>query len=94
MSNDKRQEMLEIIERTICQERQSQYGNPENSFGLIAEYWSTYLQRPINPIQVADMMELLKIARSQNQAYHEDNYIDRAGYAILAGVIAARRSEQ
>lgn len=94
MSNDKRQEMLEIVEKTICQERQSQYGAPENSFGLIAEYWSTYLQRPINAVQVADMMELLKIARSQHQTFHEDNYIDRAGYAILAGVIAARRSEQ
>ena len=94
MSNDKRQEMLEIVEKTICQERQSQYGEPENSFGLIAEYWSVYLQRPITAVQVADMMELLKIARSQNQSYHEDNYIDRAGYAILAGEIAARRSAQ
>jgi hypothetical protein len=28
---------------TICGERQDQYGNPEDSFALVAKYWSTYL---------------------------------------------------
>jgi hypothetical protein len=59
---------LEIING----ERQDSYGNPEDSFALIAEYWSTYLRAKkkrsgsdtsVYPIDVAEMMALFKIAR-------------------------------
>lgn len=89
MSVTSRKQLLEAVEQCILGARQDVYGNPEDSFSIIADYWSTYLERVIRPHQVADMMELLKIARRQGQEFHLDNYIDGAGYAILAGELGA-----
>lgn len=56
----------------------------------IAILWMAYLQVktgqlvPIEAEDVAWMMSLLKTARSVN-AYHEDNYVDAAAYAAIAG---------
>ena len=72
-------------------ERQDSYGNPEDSFGLIAEYWSTYLRKEYNSDHhhlrakdVAHMMMLLKLARCSGQQSKRDNYIDIQGYAAIA----------
>ena len=91
MSVENRKDIIEKVASTILGARQDTYGNPEDSFSLISQYWSVYLRIEITPTQVADMMELLKIARRQNQQFHLDNYIDGAGYAILAGELAAER---
>jgi hypothetical protein len=81
---------LEIING----ERQDSYGNPEDSFALIAEYWSTYLRAKkkksgsdtsIYPQEVAEMMALFKIARMSGQKTTADSYADCAGYIGLAG---------
>lgn len=71
--------------------RQDSYGNPEDSFGLIAEYWSTYLRKEYNSDHhhlrakdVAHMMMLFKIARCTGQQSRRDNYIDIQGYAAIA----------
>jgi hypothetical protein len=58
--------------------------------------WRTYIshveERPydssILPHDVANMMILVKIARSMYGDYHEDNFVDAAGYAALAGMLA------
>lgn len=89
MSEEIRKNIVEKVAKTILNDRQDTYGSPENSFQLIAMYWGLYLGINIRPDQVADMMELLKVARRQNQPFHLDNYIDSAGYAILAGELAS-----
>lgn len=89
MSEETRKNIIEKVAKTILSDRQDTYGSPENSFQLIALYWGLYLGVNIRSDQVADMMELLKIARRQNQPFHLDNYIDSAGYAILAGELAS-----
>ena len=89
MSEETRKNIIEKVAKTILNDRQDTYGSPENSFQLIALYWGFYLKTNIRPDQVADMMELLKIARRQNQPFHLDNYIDSAGYAILACELAS-----
>lgn len=89
MSEETRKNIIEKVAKTILSDRQDTYGSPEDSFQLIAMSWSLYLGIAIRPDQVADMMELLKIARRQNQPFHLDNYIDSAGYAILAGELAS-----
>ena len=91
MSEETRKNIIEKVAKTILNDRQDTYGSPEDSFQLIAMYWGLYLNISIRPDQVADMMELLKIARRQNQPFHLDNYIDSAGYAILAGELASER---
>lgn len=83
-----RKELLAQVEKCICHDRNDTYGPPENSFQLIANFWATYLGRPISPVQVADMMELLKIARRIGRKGHIDNYIDGAGYAIIGGELS------
>ena len=89
MSEETRKSIIEKVAKTILNDRQDIYGSPEDSHQLIAMYWGIYLSINIRPDQVADMMELLKIARRQNQPFHLDNYIDSAGYAILAGELAS-----
>jgi len=65
-------------------ERQDAYGNPEDAFALIAAYWSAFLKRLVTPLEVSQMLMLMKIARMSGQKPHADNYVDLAGYAALA----------
>jgi hypothetical protein len=74
-------------------ERQSQYGNPEDSFQIIANYWTAYLvaeglmdeHHPVTPKNAAIMMVLFKIARMSGQKDKFDNHADAAGYIGIAG---------
>lgn len=91
MSEETRKNILGKVAKTILNDRQNIYGDPEDSFQIISMYWGVYLGMAIRPDQVADMMELLKIARRQNQPFHVDNYIDSAGYAVLAGELASNK---
>lgn len=77
--------ILDDASAAIYSDRRIAYGEAE-SFNLIAEYWSSYLGREISALDVANMMILLKIARTGNvdqRTYHRDNYVDIAGYAGL-----------
>jgi len=71
---------------TINGERQDSYGSPEDSFQLIADFWTTYLgvSFKISARQVSEMMMLFKIARMKGQKPHADNYVDAAGYCGIA----------
>jgi hypothetical protein len=76
---------LDEAKTVICGERQDQYGNPEDSFALIADYWGTYLNlESLSSMDVAHMMMLFKIARCQGQKPKRDNYVDLQGYAAIA----------
>ena len=73
-------------------ERQDQYGNPEDSFEIIADFWDSYLSSKygdqedfeIDSIDVAHMMTLFKIARMLGQKPTRDSYIDAIGYLAIA----------
>jgi hypothetical protein len=69
----------------VTGQRVDDYGNPENNFAVIAEFWSTYTKHTITAHDVAVMMALLKIARISSGHGKTDNYIDLAGYAACAG---------
>lgn len=94
-----RETVLEEAKRCICQDRQNQYGEPEDSFFTIAQFWSTYLvgEGKLNHIlskeDVALMMVLLKVARTNGHKHHVDNYVDMAGYAALAAELAQNELE-
>ena len=70
--------------RTINGERQDQYGNPEDAFKQIAALWEAYLGTKVTPVMVADMMQLLKIARERHGTGKRDNLVDNIGYALLS----------
>ena len=76
-----RKECLEQAAKCVLQNRQDQYGEPEDSFGTIAMMWSAYLGKTIQGWDVAAMMALLKIARIKANPAHTDNWCDLAGYA-------------
>lgn len=86
-----RKTILDAAEKCVCNDRQDQYGKPEDSFGAIADLWTAYLGtgQEIDPVDVANMMVLLKIARAKGNPKHTDNWVDMAGYAACAGEIAA-----
>jgi hypothetical protein len=75
--------ILDQAKAIINGERQDQYGNPEDSFGLIAGLWSSYLEHNITSHDVAMMLTLMKLARQKHQR-KPDNLIDACGYLALA----------
>ena len=92
----KRDEILKTAEEIVTKDRNVQYGEPENNFGMIAEYWSTYLSQHnggravlLTPMDVALMMVLLKLGRlTTARAVTLDSFVDAAGYVACAGEIA------
>lgn len=65
----------------VCKDRAATHGNAEDSFAIIAGFWTTYLGRPVSSSDVAAMMMLMKIARLQSNPNHRDNWLDVAGYS-------------
>lgn len=82
----------------ICNDREGQYGSPEDSFGIIAELWTAYLGSEtiiVTPQDVACMMALLKVARIRNSVrHHEDSWVDAIGYMACGGEIDAREEAE
>lgn len=81
--NDVLQSALSIIDGP----RNENYGEPEDSFYLISQFWNNYLADmgnviPLRGHDVAVMLMLLKIARlSKSRGNHVDSWVDVAGYA-------------
>lgn len=93
-----RKDILDQALKCVNGDRDQQYGNPENSFSMIANFWMTYLSNVgalakdgseiyIRPQDVAAMLALLKIARIGSGNPKADNWIDLAGYAACGGEI-------
>jgi len=86
MPEKKRGRVLLKAVEIINGERQDSYGNPEDTFGEIAEVWNWWLgdsNAPISRSDVAMMMCLMKIAREKNGAEKIDNIVDACGYLGL-----------
>lgn len=81
----KRAEVLDDAKQKVTVDRAADHGNMEDNFTTIAKYWSNHLGHDVTPIDVGIMMTLLKIARLKGNPYHQDNYVDGAGYLACAG---------
>lgn len=88
-----RKQCLEEAIKCVCQDREDQYGDPENNFELIANFWTQYIGCTITAEDVAIMMALLKIARIKTGKHKDDNYIDLAGYAACACDLGGRKDD-
>ena len=101
MSAKTRAEILDSAKKCVCEDRNGQYGEPEDSFKNIAGYWEVYIRHNcvsqgadvcINPADVAMMMALFKIARIETaDTAIADSYVDAAGYIACGGGIALGR---
>lgn len=67
----------------VDEDRQEDYGYFEDNLARIAGLWSAYLDQWIAPQDVAQMMVLVKVARTRN-GYKRDNYLDAIGYSLIA----------
>lgn len=79
-----REQVLEQAKTMVCGQREHDYGKPEDNFGRIADLWTAYLGEPIDSVDVAMCMALLKIARIKGGGT-DDCFIDLAGYAACGG---------
>lgn len=84
--NTRRSLLLQEAHASTNKDRNSTYGNPEDNFQNIANFWNNYLaidrnRRDINSADVAVMCMLIKIARLGNNINHHDSAVDVAGYA-------------
>ena len=73
--------------RIVTQDRNGQYGEPEDSFYVIAQLWTGYLKAReegcLTPADVARMMELLKMARRMTaKVPSQDSFVDAIGYVL------------
>mgnify|MGYP006918640755 CR=1 FL=1 len=92
-----RRSILDKAITCVCEDRESQYRGPENSFKAIASLWNSFLYskglivnksaecKEIKPEDVAVMMALLKIARISTGTFKEDSYVDACGYLACGG---------
>jgi len=91
--------ILEQTKKLVSKDREDKHGDKVTNHENIARLWSGYIQNKtkllINflPEDVANMMALLKIARTQAGQHNLDDYVDACGYSAIAGEIAEKRTE-
>jgi len=89
-----RASLLEEAGRYVQTDRNSNYGDPEDNFGVIARIMAAYLSRrfrieiPIQPFDVANLMFAVKLGRLAHNPLHHDSYVDMAGYAAAGAEVA------
>lgn len=84
-----RKTVLEAAAAAVCGHRATDYGTPEDNFGIIAKLWSVYKGTDFTATDVAMMMALLKVTRIKSGAT-EDSFVDLAGYAACAAECAEK----
>jgi hypothetical protein len=69
------------------------YGHPADNLQHTAMLLSAYLQMPIHDYQVAGIMVLIKLARTNQSAQHLDNWVDLCSYGALGGQLATEEND-
>lgn len=86
--------LLEEAGAYVHTDRNSNYGDPEDNFEVIAEIMAAYLKRrfgvpiPLKPYDVANLMFAVKLGRLAHNPFHHDSYVDMAGYAAAGAEVA------
>jgi|TARA_R100001530_G_C4303661_1_gene151161 hypothetical protein len=93
-------DVLDKAKNLLSEDRAKTHGNKIINHENIARLWTAYFQNKyklnfiILPEDVASLMTLLKLARTQAGNFNLDDYIDAAGYVAIAGEIAQGRHNQ
>ena len=90
--------ILREAEEIISSDRERTHGKAEDNLANIATLWDAWCRvsrdAQMTAHDVAIMMALLKIARTQTGTYNRDDYVDAAGYVALAHRLAAAGHEE
>ena len=90
--------ILQTAEKLVSESRHDKHGDKVINHENISRLWTGYLQNKTKlnlvllPEDVANMMALLKIARTQAGQHNEDDYVDAVGYCAISGEIANKRN--
>jgi hypothetical protein len=91
--------ILEQTQKLVNNDRAEKHGDKVKNHENIARLWTGYLQNKtklnitILPEDVANLMALLKIARTQEGQHNIDDFVDACGYSAIAGEIAEKRKQ-
>lgn len=90
--------VLKTAHNTVLNDRGATHGSLEDSFQMIADFWSVYLTNTnrnnegktveVKPVDVAFMMDLLKTARAVHGKPAPDHFVDKAGYSAIAASLS------
>ena len=86
-------DLLKEAIKLVGGDRQEEYGDKLTNHKNIADLWSIFLKKEIDPHDVAICMALVKVARLMHQR-KKDSYLDLAAYAAIAGEIEKRTNKQ
>lgn len=94
---DIRKQVLSEVEKCVCSDRQSTYGDAEDNFSDIAALANIVLgpklSHPLTPEDVAIFSMCIKMSRIKSTPSYEDSWIDMAGYAVCGcGIIRRKKS--
>jgi len=91
-------DILETAKKLVSESRHDKHGDKVINHENISRLWTGYLQNKtklnlvIFPEDVANLMVLLKIARTQAGHFNIDDQVDACGYAAISGEIANKRN--
>jgi len=88
-----RKEILDEASNLIYNDRQKDYGTPQENHANISRLWSVVLGIPIMPWQVALCMNQVKVARLLQSQDKMDGWIDGAAYMAIGGELATEDCE-
>lgn len=88
------QEIASRAAELVGGDRENTHGSKVDNFTNIVTLWNAYLRirkdpsSPLDAVDHANMMVLLKVARTQLGDFNLDDFIDMVGYAACAGDVA------
>lgn len=88
-----RKDILDEAKHLIYNDRQDDYGTPQQNHDRIAKLWSVVLGIEILPYQVALCMTQVKVARLIQSPDKTDSWVDGAAYMGIGGELATEDCE-
>ena len=74
----------------IIDERARTHGHYDLTMLRTAKLWSDFLEREVDPMDVAICMALVKLARIMETRNLNDNFLDAVAYFAIAGELAVK----
>jgi hypothetical protein len=83
-----RKEILEEATHLIYNDRQADYGTPQENHDSIAKLWRVVLGNTVEPWQLELGMNQVKVARLVQSPEKLDGWVDGAAYMAIGGELA------
>jgi len=75
---------------TTITNRGATHGHYDTTMLRTAKLWEDYFERPVEPMDVAICMALVKLARIMETKTNVDSWLDAVAYFAIAGELAVK----